>query len=82
MREYPDDIKLTLKFQNGFPPKDITFNKNNKINEVKQKISNKFKLDINKFLILINGNKAKENEILSKYLKDINDIAIIFIDRN
>ena len=82
MREYPDDIKLTLKFQNGFPPKDITFNKNNKIKEVKQKISNKFKLDINKFLILINGNKAKENEILSKYLKDINDIAIIFIDRN
>ena len=82
MREHPDNIKLTLRFQNGFPPKDITLNKRNNIKEVKQQISNKFNLDIKKFVILINGNRTEENEILSKYLKDINDVGIIFIDRN
>ena len=82
MRELSDEIKLTLKFQNGIPPKEVTFNKNCKIKEVKQKISDTFKLDINKFFILINGNRTEENEILSKYLRDINDIAIIFIERN
>ena len=82
MREHPDNIKITVKFQNRFPPKDVTFNKNNKIKEVKKQISNTFKLDIKKFFILINGNRAEENEILSKYLRDTNDFGIIFIDRN
>ena len=57
-----------------------------------QKISNKIKLGINTFIILINilkktiitkSNKVKYiNEALSKYLKDINDVSIIFINRN
>ena len=82
MREHSDNIKITVKFQNRFPPKDIIFNKNNKIKEVKKQISNAFKLDIKKFFILINGNRAEENEILSKYLRNTNDFGIIFIDRN
>lgn len=82
MRELPDNIKITVKFQNRFPPKDVIFNKKNKIKEVKKQISNTFKLDIKKFFILINGNRAEENEILSKYLRDTNDFGIIFIDRN
>lgn len=82
MRPNPDDIKLTLKFQNWLPPKDEIFKKSNKIKEVKQKISKKFKLGINTFIILINGYPTEENETLSKYLKDINNVSIIFINRN
>lgn len=82
MRQYPDDIKLTIKFQNGFPQKVETFNKNNKIVEVKQKISNKFKFDINKFCLLINGNRTEDFETLTKYLRDINDVLVIFKERN
>lgn len=82
MRQHPDDIKLTINFQNGYPPKDETFNKSNKIIEVRQKIANKFNFDINKFCLLINGNRTEDFETLSKYLRNINNVSVIFKERN
>ena len=70
-------VNLTVKFNNGIQPKNISFNKESTIKTVIEKILSTINLKGVKGKLSINGERAIEDELLSKYLEENNNVLLI-----
>ena len=60
-----------------FPTVELLFNRNSTIKNVVKKVLSHFNLNEKKGRLLINGESADENELLSKYLQQSNDVTLM-----
>ena len=60
-----------------FPTVELLFNRNSTIKNVVKKVLSHFSLNEKKGRLLINGESADENELLSKYLQQSNDVTLM-----
>ena len=72
-----NEVILTIKFTNGIEPKKMSFYTVDTIKSVIGKILSSINLKGAKGKLLINGEKTIENEILSKYLLENNNVLLI-----
>ena len=72
-----NEVILTIKFTNGIEPKKMSFYTVDTIKSVIGKILSSINLKEAKGKLLINGEKTIENEILSKYLLENNNVLLI-----
>jgi hypothetical protein len=70
-------VILTVKFTNGIEPKKMSFYTLDSIKIVIEKILSAINLKGANGKLLINGEKAKENELLSKYLIENNNVLLL-----
>ena len=70
-------VNLTIKFNNGMEPKNMSFNMESRIKSVIEEILSEINLKGSKVKLLINGDKTKEDEILSKYLEENNSVLLM-----
>ena len=75
-----NEVCLNVKFSNGIQPINISFNKESTIKSVIEKILSTINLIGAKSKLLINGEKAIEDEKLSKYLQE-NNTALLMISK-
>jgi hypothetical protein len=71
-----NEINLTVKFNNGIQPINISFNKENTIKRVKEKILFTINLKGADCKLYINGKFAREYKKLSAYLKENNNVEL------
>ena len=76
----PNDIKLQIKVNQGYPMMELYFNKFIKIKKMKQKISCIINQDINKFYLMINATKAGDEQILKDLLNGFQNNILVFIN--
>ena len=73
-----DTNNIFLKIKNSqFPTVDLLFNKNSTIKNIVKKTLSQYNLKDKKGRLLINGEPANENELLSKYLQPSNNATLI-----
>ena len=72
-----NEVILTIKFTNGIEPKKMSFCSEDIIKSIIEKILSAINLKEAKGKLLNNGEKTIENEILSKYLKENNNVLLI-----
>ena len=72
-----NEICLTVKFNNGMQPKNISFNRELTIKKVIEKILSTINLLGAKGKLSINGERALENDPLSKYLQEYNNVLLM-----
>ena len=70
-------VNLTVKFNNGMEPKNMSFNMESRIKSVIEEILSTINLKGAKVKFLINGERTKEDEILSKYLEENNSVLLM-----
>jgi len=70
-------VNLTIKFNNGMEPKNMSFNMESRIKSVIEEILSEINLKGSKVKLLINGDKTKEDEVLSKYLEENNSVLLM-----
>ena len=70
--------KIFLEIKTSqFPTVKLLFNRNSTIKNVVKKVLSHFSLNEKKGRLLINGESADENELLSKYLQQSNDVTLM-----
>jgi hypothetical protein len=72
-----NQVCLTIKFNNGIQPKNISFNKESIIKSVIEKILSTINLNGAKGKLSINGERALEDEKLSTYLQENNNVLLM-----
>jgi hypothetical protein len=72
-----NEVCLTVKFNNGIQPINISFNKENSIKSVIEKILLTINLQGAKGKLSINGERAIEDEKLSAYLQENNNVLLM-----
>jgi hypothetical protein len=72
-----NEVNLTVKFNIGIQPKNFSFNKESTIKSIIEKILSKINLIGVKGKFLINGERALEDEKLSKYLQENNSVLLM-----
>ena len=70
-------VNLTVKFTNGMEPKNMSFDMESSIKSVIEKILTTINLKRLKVKLLINGERTKDDEILSKYLQENNSVLLM-----
>ena len=70
-------VNLTIKFNNGMEPKNMSFNMESCIKSVIEEILSEINLKGSKVKLLINGDRTKEDEILLKYLEEKNSVLLM-----
>ena len=70
-------IMLNIKFMNSFPEIKIFFKLNQKIKDIIKKIRTIKNLGDSKITLLIDGQKAKDDEILSNIFKNYNTALVL-----
>jgi len=75
-----NEVCLNVKFSNGIQPINISFNKESTIKSVIEKILSTINLIGAKSKLLINGEKAIEDEKLSTYLQE-NNTSLLMISK-
>ena len=72
-----NEICLNVKFNNGMQPKNISFNKESTIKRVIEKLLSTINLIGAKGKLSINGERALEDEKLSTYLEENNNVLLM-----
>ena len=75
-----DDLnkrKIKFKFTNGIPTKELFFNKNDTIKNIKDKIVSYFNLGNYKISFVIEGNLIQENRYLYEVIRTSNVILVV-----
>ena len=72
-----NEICLNVKFNNGLQPKNISFNKESTIKKVIENILSTINLIGAKGKLSINGERALEDEKLSTYLEENNNVLLM-----
>ena len=70
-------VNLTVKFNKGMKPKNMSFNMESTIKNVIEEILSAINLKGVKCKLLINGERTNEGEILSKYLQENNSVLLM-----
>ena len=79
-RDDMNKVKINIKFNNNISQKELFFNQNMEIKNIKQRIFYYFGLENKDFTLLINGKKVKDEHILKDYLSDnYNNNALVLL---
>jgi hypothetical protein len=70
-------VNLTVKFNNGMEPKNMSFDMESSIKSVIEEILTTINLKRLKVKLLINGERTKDDEILSNYLPENNSVLLM-----